>query len=158
VDPSGHARVSPAEHRIVWCSTSSPRFGYFKREDENQQVLVNVHTSLVTGGVFLLDVAGKEILARVFQATGSSEVPGGVLVQRRKVVEDWSRMSNEWMLIEPERVRSFRFQHWIYSGYELTQMLLRAGFSHVQLFGDFAGASYGTGAVRLIARAQKGSS
>lgn len=131
-------------------------FGYFRTEEENLRVLEQVHASLAPGGVFILDVAGKEVLARVYKATSSRDVLGGTVVQRRKVVEDWTQMANEWMLIEPERVRSFQSLHWIYSAYELRQMLLTAGFREVQLFGDLAGAPYGPSSSRLVARAHKG--
>lgn len=145
--------VRPNTYRLVLNLFTS--FGYFRTEEENQRVLEQVHASLAPGGVFILDVTSKEVLARIFQPTSSRDVPGGTVVQRRKVVEDWTQMANEWMLIEPERVRSFHFQHWIYSAYELRQMLRTAGFRDVQLFGDFAGAPYGSDSPRLVARAHK---
>jgi SAM-dependent methyltransferase len=126
-------------------------FGYFRPNEENERVLENIHTSLAPGGAFILDVAGKEVLARIYQATGSGDVPGGIIVQRRTVVEDWSQMANEWILIEEDRVRSFSIRHWIYSGRELKQMLQNAGFATVQLFGDLRGAPYGPAAARLVA-------
>ena len=142
-----------AYHLAINLATS---FGYFRTEEENQRVLENVHASLVPGGVFVIEMTGKEVLARIFQPTASSEVPGGIVVQRRQVVESWTQMANEWMLIEPERVRSFRFQHWIYSARELRDMLLRAGFETIQLFGDFAAAPYGLASARVVACARKG--
>jgi SAM-dependent methyltransferase len=145
--------VRPAAYSLVLNLFTS--FGYFRTEAENQRVLKNVYASLRPGGAFVLDVAGKEVLARIYQPTGSSDVAGAVVVQRRRVVEDWSQMANEWMLIEPERVRTFRFQHWIYSGRELRQMLLEAGFERVKLFGNFSGAPYDTSALRLVACAGK---
>jgi hypothetical protein len=52
-------------------------------------------------------------------------------------------------------VRAFRLRHWLYSGYELKELLLSVGFARVQLYGSVAGAVYGPGANRLIAVAHK---
>jgi SAM-dependent methyltransferase len=132
-------------------------FGYFEDPVENLAVLENVFASLKAGGVFVLDVMGKEVIARIFQPTSSREVPGeGQLVERRRATDDWNRMDNEWLLIKEDRVRSFRFRHWIYSGRELRELLMEAGFSKVALHGNLDGASYGPNAARLIAVARKG--
>lgn len=131
-------------------------FGYFETPQDNQRVVQNVVASLKPGGQFVLDVLGKEVLARIFQPTSAQEIPGaGVLVQRRHVIEDWSRITNEWLLIQAGVVRTFRMQHWLYSGVELQGLLLGSGFTTVQLYGNFEGAAYGPGATRLIAVARK---
>jgi SAM-dependent methyltransferase len=131
-------------------------FGYFAAPQDNQQVLHNVYASLKPEGVFVLDILGKEILARIFQPTGAQELPeAGVLVQRRRVIEDWSRIDNEWLLIQAGTVRSFHVRHWLYAGAELKEMLQRSGFATVHLYGNFEGAPYGPEATRLIAVARK---
>ena len=131
-------------------------FGYFDTPQENRTVLQNVYASLKRVGVFVLDMLGKEILARILQPTSAEEAPGGrLLVQRRWVVEDWSRVDNEWLHIAAGDVRVFRLRHWLYSGYELKELLLSVGFSRVQLYGSFEGAAYGPAANRLIAVAHK---
>src|SRR5438309_10412659 len=42
-------------------------FGYFESPAEDRRVLVNVHKSLKSGGRLVLDLMGKEIIARVFR-------------------------------------------------------------------------------------------
>jgi SAM-dependent methyltransferase len=131
-------------------------FGYFDEEAENQQVLENVHSSLKPGGVFVLDTMGKENIARIYEATGAIDLErGGVLFQRRSVIDDWSRMENDWFVVRDGGVRIFRLRHWIYSGRELREMLAAAGFSTIDLYGDLAGAPYGPEAKRMIAVAHK---
>jgi SAM-dependent methyltransferase len=130
-------------------------FGYFREERENQRVLENVWASLRTGGSFVLDLLGKEVLARIFTPTGASEGPDGVLIQRRRVVEGWSRIENEWILLQDGTSRTSRFDHWLYSGREIQLMLARAGFSDTRLFGDYLGAAYGPEAKRLVAVGRK---
>jgi hypothetical protein len=131
-------------------------FGYFDTPQENRTVLQNVYTSLKRGGVFVLDMLGKEILARILQPTSAEEAPGGeLLVRRCWVIEGWSRIDNEWLHISAGDVRVFRLRHWLYSGYELKELLLSVGFSRVQLYGSFEGTEYGPAANRLIAVAHK---
>jgi hypothetical protein len=78
-----------------------------------------------------------------------------VLFQRRSVIDDWSRMENDWFVVRDGGVRIFRLRHWIYSGRELREMLAAAGFSTIDLYGDLAGAPYGPEAKRMIAVAHK---
>jgi SAM-dependent methyltransferase len=134
-------------------------FGYFDDPAENQQVLENIHSSLRPGGVFVLDTMGKEIIARIFEATGSEETEDGALIfQRRSVIDDWSRVENAWYIVKDDSVRSFRLRHWIYSGRELREMLATAGFSTIDIHGDLGGSRYDSNASRMIAVARKGGS
>lgn len=130
-------------------------FGYFEDDAENQRVLRNVYACLRSGGTFVLDVGGKEVLARIFAASAVRDIPGGMIVHRRRVLNDWSRMENEWVHVQEGAVRSFRFGHWIYSGRELRQMLSDAGFSDIRIFGNLDGAPYGPEATRLVAVSTK---
>ncbi|UCC82756.1 MAG: class I SAM-dependent methyltransferase [Gemmatimonadota bacterium] len=132
-------------------------FGYFDDPAENQQVLENVYTNLRPGGVFIVDMMGKEVLARIFLPTSCDELDDGTLIfQRREPVDDWSRMENEWFILKGGSVRLFRLRHWIYSGRELREMLAAAGFSKIDIYGDLGGSSYDNNASRMIGVARKG--
>jgi SAM-dependent methyltransferase len=131
-------------------------FGYFDDPEENMAVLRNVYASLERQGVFIIDVAGKEIIARIFEATGSRELQDdSLIVQRRRVVDDWSHMENEWLLLRNGSITTLRLRHWLYSGRELREMLEAAGFPSVTLCGDLDGAPYDQEAKRLLAVARK---
>ena len=140
--------VRPHAFDLAVCLFTS--FGFFRDDADNQRVLDNVATSLRPGGAFVLDMIGKEVLARIFNPTSATELPGGLIVHRRRVVDDWTRVQNEWMLIRGASAHTFHFNHWLYSGRELTHMLYAAGFGDVRLFADYAGAPYGTDAGRLV--------
>jgi SAM-dependent methyltransferase len=131
-------------------------FGYFDDPAENQRVLANVHASLAPGGAFVLELMGKEIVARIYQPCSSMELPdGGLLVQRRKVIDDWARVENDWTVIRNGTVQSFRFRNWLYSAAELRDLLKTAGFATIDIFGNLEGSSYGVEASRLVALAFK---
>ncbi len=131
-------------------------FGYFDDPAENQQVVENVYSNLRPGGVFIVDMMGKEVLARIFLETSCDELDDGTLIfQRRAPVDDWSRMENEWFIVKDDKVRSFRLRHWVYSGRELREMLAAAGFSSIDIYGDLGGSPYDNNASRMIGVARK---
>jgi SAM-dependent methyltransferase len=131
-------------------------FGYFDTDDENLQVARNVLDSLKPGGVLVIDVIGKERLARNWQNSLISEFTDGtLLVQLPQVSRAWTRVSTKWLLIKERTVRTFQFEHTIYSARELEALILRAGFEKVEIFGSLQGAPYGLDAERLVAVARK---
>jgi hypothetical protein len=126
-------------------------FGYFDRKDEDRLVLRNMFASLKAGGVCLIDLAGKEQIARIFQPTTSEKLANGdILIQRHATADGWSRMRNEWILVRHGRARTFKFQHTIYSAQELSDRLAEAGFKQIRVYGNLNGEPYGPDAQRLI--------
>jgi SAM-dependent methyltransferase len=131
-------------------------FGYFDDKHEDQLVLQNIFKSLKPGGVCVIELLGKERLAKVLQPTNSTTLPNGtVIVERHEIFDDWTRIRNEWLLIRNGRTKSFKFHHTIYSGQELRDLLQRAGFASVSLYGDLSGSPYGPDSERLVALARK---
>lgn len=131
-------------------------FGYFDDKNEDLQVLRNILASLKPDGVCLIDVMGKERLAKVLEATTSDVLPNGTqLIQRHEIFDDWTRIRNEWIVIRKGKARRFKFHHTIYSGQELRDRMELAGFVDVKLYGNLAGDEYGQNAPRLIAVARK---
>ncbi|MFC1742745.1 class I SAM-dependent methyltransferase [Candidatus Riflebacteria bacterium] len=127
-------------------------FGFFEKEVDEIRVLKNVFQSLKKGGAFFIDLMGKEILAGKFQATTSEKLPdSSIIIQRHEVLSDWTRIRNEWLLNKGTTLKTFKFEHTIYSGQELKELLFKAGFQKIKLYGDFDGTPYGLNATRLIA-------
>ena len=142
-----------AFHLVLSMSTS---FGYFDDRDEDLLVLRNVFDSLRPGGVCLIEVMGKEGLAKIFQPTTSDILPDGTkLIQRHEIFDDWTRIRNEWILIRKGRAKSFKFHHTVYSGQELRDRMTQVGFTDVKLYGNLDGDDYGPNAHRLIAVGRK---
>ncbi|HTS19271.1 MAG TPA: class I SAM-dependent methyltransferase [Verrucomicrobiae bacterium] len=132
-------------------------FGYFDDKRDDLRVLKNIFGNLKPRGVLVMELAGKEWLAKVFQATTSTRLPdGALLVERHEIFDNWSRIRNEWILIKGNRARRYKFHHTIYSAQELKDLLIRAGFIDVKLYGDFIGRPYGVDSTRLVAVARKG--
>ena len=146
--------IRPAQFDLV-CNLFTS-FGYFDTEHEDLQVLRNIHQSLKQGGMVVIDVIGKERLARVWQSAMCFELSdGSLLLQRPQVRDDWCRVRTEWTLIKDGHTHSVIFEHNLYSGRELKDRLLGSGFQEVQLFGSLAGAPYDLNPLRLVAVARK---
>ena len=131
-------------------------FGYFEDQAENRRVLENIFASLKPGGAFVFDHLGKEVLAARFVPTLSQSLPDGtILVQRQSIVDDWSRIDGEWILLAEGRATTFHLRHWLYSGREIRELLTSVGFTEISLFGSLEGTPYGPQAQRLVVVARK---
>ena len=71
-------------------------------------------------------------------------------------MEDWTRVDTEGILIRSAQVRTFRLRLSVYSGLELKDRLVQAGFASVALYGGLDGIPYGLDARRLVAVARVG--
>jgi SAM-dependent methyltransferase len=146
--------VRPDSYDLVLSMFTS--FGYFDDKGEDVIVLENVLKSLRPGGACLIEVLGKERLAKILQPTVSSVLPDGTLfVERREIFDDWTRVRNEWLIVRNGRTKSFKFHHTIYSGQEMRDRMERAGFVGVTLYGNLDGDEYGPNAERLIVVGRK---
>lgn len=131
-------------------------FGYFASAEENLIVLRNAYSSLLPGGFFVIDLMGKEVLARRFVPSAVEELPdGSILVQRREITRDWQRIKVQCLHIQNNQVTRFEFDHALYSGRELADLLRAAGFENVRLSGTWQDDPYDFNAERLIAVAAK---
>jgi SAM-dependent methyltransferase len=131
-------------------------FGYFSSRDDDLTVLRGVHASLRPGGVLVMDLMGKEPLARHFQPTRSRVLDDGtLLVERTQILADWARVRADWVASRHGRARTLTFTLTLYSGQELRALLGAAGFGLVRLHGSLDGRPYDLDAQRLVAVARK---
>lgn len=137
------------------CLSLFTSFGYFEDPADNLLVLKNACDSLIQGGLLVVELMGKEILARIFKERDWYQAGDAFVLQERKPIADWQRVWNRWVLITGEERREFDVTHWIYSASELTNMLLQSGFREIQIFGDLSGSPYDHQADRLVAVARK---
>jgi len=132
-------------------------FGYFADKADDVAVLNLVHHNLRPGGTVLLELMSKEWLARNFQLTASMKHPdGALLIQRHEIIDDWSRVKNEWIVIRDGRVvQTFEFALRVYSGQELKDLMTASGFGEIKLYGSLDGRPYGLDVQRLVVVARK---
>ncbi len=130
-------------------------FGYFEAPGDNRRVLENIHRSLKPGGKLLIDVIGKEILARIFHSRDWRPAGDGLLLEERKVLDAWGRIEARWTLIKSGRQHEWMFSHRIYCATELRGLLEDCGFREPAVYGNLSGAPYDEKAERLVVVGRK---
>jgi SAM-dependent methyltransferase len=137
---------------VMWTS-----FGYFEHEAEHAQVLDNIRRSLTDNGRLILDLVGLEYLCRNLQPVHLSEYEDDrLLIERPNLVDDMTRLDNEWLLIDGDRVERAEFSHRVWSAAEIRTLLADHGLEVCGLYGSYDGADYDLEAERLIVVAGKG--
>jgi SAM-dependent methyltransferase len=132
-------------------------FGYFEEPADDLKVIQILYSTLRDGGRLLLDMNGKEVIARKFREREWHRHDDGTLgLEERKVRNGWEWIDSRWILIGTDgKKREETISTRLYSGSELKEMLKRAGFTTIRLHGNLAGASYDDRAERLVAIATK---
>lgn len=131
-------------------------FGYFEDRKDDVEVLRNIHASLRPGARAAVDVAGKEILARSFVPRYWQELKGGRFwLQDREMLPGWGRMRNHWIFVGGGERKEFVFEHRIYCGGELADLMRQAGFAKAYVYGGLDGRPYDREASRLVAVGRK---
>lgn len=130
-------------------------FGFFADRADDEATARNFHASLEPGGTLVMQLTGKETLAREYQARTWHDREHGYVLEERTVRDDWSWVENRWVVVEGGDSREFTVSHRLYSAYELQSLLERVGFDEVAAHGDLAGSDYDETADELVVVAEK---
>jgi SAM-dependent methyltransferase len=130
-------------------------FGYFADPRDDQAVVDNIYASLRPGGVLLMQLMSKEVLARIFRPRDWYEQGGLLVLEERKVKQSWSWIESHWTLISEERRVELDLSHRLYSASELSSLLRGRGFREIIAYGDLDGSPYDEKANRLVIVASK---
>ena len=130
-------------------------FGLFADEDENRQVLRNAHRSLVPGGRLLVDLYGKEMLARDGGKPQVFPVEGGTMFTYATILGDWDRFRIDFAFVQGDKARWGVVEHELYSAVELKALFAGAGFVDIDCFGGFDAEPFDNHAQRLIVRGRR---
>ena len=130
-------------------------FGYFEDPRDDQRVVDNIYASLRPGGVLVMQLMSKEVLARIFRPRDWYEQDGLLVLEERKVRQSWSWIESRWTLISDRRRVDLDLSHRLYSASELTFLLRERGFGEAVAYGDLDGSPYDEKADRLVVVACK---
>ena len=134
---------------LAVCLWSS--FGYFEAADDDQRVLANVYASLSANGQFIIDTVGKEYMLRQLEPVHVREFDdGAILFERPQLVNNCSRIINDWTLVRDGKVFRTSFSHTVYSAVELQDRLFAAGFTSVAVYGGLDGSEFDADSDRLV--------
>ena len=130
-------------------------FGYFEDPEEDHAAAQNMYACLRPGGVLVMQLMSKEVLARIFRPRDWYEQDGILVLEERVARRAWSWIESRWILISPQRRVTLDLSHRLYAASELSALLRACGFVGVDLYGDMAGSRYDENAGRLVAVARK---
>jgi SAM-dependent methyltransferase len=126
-------------------------FGYTEDPADDDLILKNVYNTLEPGGFFLLDTPGKEVLASGFESNTWFERDDLKILLEYSIDLNWTVLKNRWLFLEKDgKINEFSFSQRIFSALELAQMLYKAGFDSIDIYGSWEGDSYDNNAERLI--------
>lgn len=131
-------------------------FGYFGDPEDDALLARNARASLAPGGCFIVETLGKETAARDFVEGEWFERDGCTVLTEFACVDSWAALRNRWILLRDGERFERSFDQRLYAGTELRRLLLEAGFSAVELYGDWDGSPYDRKARVLIAVARAG--
>lgn len=145
-------------------------FGYFDDPIDDRRVAGAFLANLKPGGKLVIELVGKEIVARIFRPRDWREGPDGTLVlESRELARDFSWIENRWQILTPRpdstgepagcgaayHRRELRFGHRLYSAAELKSLLDSVGFTNLKAYGTLAGGPYDQSALRLVVVGEK---
>lgn len=131
-------------------------FGYFEDEADHRRVLERANENLRPGGWLVIDVVGLETLCRSLEPVHLTEYDDGrLLVERPVLTENNTRIENEWLLIDGDRVRRATWSHRVWSAGEFARLIGEAGFELDAIDADFDGTPYDLEADRMVVFARK---
>ncbi|MDR2535315.1 MAG: class I SAM-dependent methyltransferase [Treponema sp.] len=130
-------------------------FGYFERSEDDRLMVQNVFDSLKSGGTFIIETLGKEIAVRDFVEREWFTKAGCTVLTEYTAVDAWSSLKNRWVLLKDGAWIEHTFTQRLYAASELKRLLLDAGFSGVEIYGDWKDAPYDHLAEMLILVARK---
>lgn len=130
-------------------------FGYFEDQDDDRRMAQGVFEALKSGGRLVMEMMGKEVLARIFTPRNWEEIDDVILLQERTLAASWRWIENRWILLRGAERHEFRFGHRLYSADELCRLLAEVGFAPTTVYGSLAGVPYDQGATRLVVVAEK---
>ncbi len=133
-------------------------FGYFDRDEENEDVLAEVSRVLRPGGAFVFDHINRPYLEARLEARTVRSLDGGVVVtETRRVDADTRRVHKDVEWTHPTK----QPVHWhesvrLYEASELESLFRRVGLEVESRFGDFDGVPLGPDTPRMIYVARQG--
>jgi 2-polyprenyl-3-methyl-5-hydroxy-6-metoxy-1,4-benzoquinol methylase len=130
-------------------------FGYFADQNDDFSLVKNAFESLKKGGSFIIETLGKEIAVRDFVEAEWFERAGCTVLTQYETLDAWAFLKNRWILLKDGQRFERTFSQRLYSAVELRDLLLKAGFGKVDIYGDWNESPYDHRAAKLIAVGRK---
>jgi SAM-dependent methyltransferase len=130
-------------------------FGYFNKDEENAEVIVNVAQSLNDGGYFVIDFLNSLYVRKHLVAHDERLLPGGKRLEQSRWIED-GRVEKRLLIRDVEEAHEYAESVRLFELKDFERMFTTAGLTLEYLFGDYMGEPFDKGkSSRLIMFAKK---
>ncbi|MBP5450816.1 MAG: class I SAM-dependent methyltransferase, partial [Treponema sp.] len=131
-------------------------FGYCDSVEDDRAILQSVFNSLKDGGTFIIECISRESAALHFTEGEWFERAGKTVLTDFGVVGAWEGLRSRWILIDEKGGRiEHEFVQRLYSALELKDILLKIGFSDIQIYGGYDLRPYDQNAETMVIVAHK---
>lgn len=117
-------------------------FGYFATDEENEQVVRNMAKALKPGGELVIDYLNPAYVKRHLVPASEREVNGLTIYEQRWIEDGFVKKKIVVHDVEQAQPRQYLEQVRLYDAAQMKQMLSRAGFQNIQLYGDYNFTAY----------------
>src|SRR5262249_38936735 len=126
-------------------------FGLFADLKDDFQVAKNALTSLADRGALLMELMGREVLARIYRERDWQQAADGTfLLEHRQITPGWEEVNIRWIILHEDRKIEYSLRLHLYSDQEIRSLLRNVGFREVEIFGSLRGTPYDANAERLV--------
>jgi SAM-dependent methyltransferase len=145
-------RTIPFENEFDAVINIFTAFGYLESDDEDQQVLAQVHKALKPGGLFVLELIHREGLLRRYEPFGVARHDDGLIViEERRFNLLTNRNETRVTMIHPDGRRTeYRHAVRIYTLTELVRLCTAAGLQVQAHYGGLDGRELALDSHRLV--------
>ena len=132
-------------------------FGYLPSESEDLKSFMEVQRTLQKGGQFLLDVANRDYIIRVFQEKEWAEFEPFYMLEKRSLDLQTSRLISQWTIIRKGTKEAKSLQHIVrlYTVKGLKKMLGKTGLTVREVYGGYDGKEFSSDSSRMIVLAER---
>jgi len=132
-------------------------FGYLPSETEDVRSFGEVERTLRKDGKFLLDVANRDHVLKVFQEREWAEFEPFYLLEKRSLNNHASRLLSQWTIIRKDtnEVKTLQHNVRLYTFLRLKQMLSDAGLKVTEVYGGYDQKQFSLDSSRMIVLAKR---
>jgi SAM-dependent methyltransferase len=128
-------------------------FGYFKTDEENKSVILNIQKALKPNGHFFIDYLNKDLLIKTIEPESITQIDDTTLIQRRKIENN--RVIKDIIIIKDGKETIYSEEVMLYSLNDFIVFLKYAGLTLTDTFGNYDGSPFNASSPRLIITGKK---
>ena len=141
-------------HSVICMFTS---FGYLPSENDDIKSFKEIRRTLEINGQFLLDVANRNHIIKVFKEKEWAEYETFYMLEKRSLDPKQYRLISKWTIVKKDTKESRTLLHSVrlYTAQRLKQMLSEAGLRVKEVYGGYDEKKFSSDSTRMIPVAER---